>query len=369
MSGGGRVGADLARLSAIRAEVAAIFAAAGAARVELETLQPADVMLDLYGEDIRARAYLVHDPVAGELFLRPDFTVPVARLHMEQGLSPARYFYDGLVWRRQGPDADRPTEYLQAGIELIGGADPAAEEAEVFSLIRSALGGLAGSVITGDLGVIFAAIDALGASEIRKAALRRHVWRPKRFHALLDRHSRPVAQNAERRTLLSSSSAARRKAISEAGKFVGLRGEDEILARLDILDAEAAEPPLPSRDREMIEAVLAVRGPSDEALAKLRQICPRSMAPALGRMERRLDTLSARGVTPSDLPFDAAFGRSLEYYDGFVFEFRAVDPALPPLGGGGRYDALTAKLAGGSGSTAVGVVVRPEAMNMAEAGR
>lgn len=375
MSGGGRVGADLARLSAMRADIAAIFAAAGAARVELDTLQPADVMLDLYGEDIRARAYLVQDPVAGELFLRPDFTVPVARLHMEQGLSPARYSYDGLVWRRQEPEANRPTEYLQAGIELIGGLDPAAEEAEVFSLIRSALGDLADSVVTGDLGVIFAAIDALGTSEPRKAALRRHVWRPKRFHALLDRYASNEAPETARLQLLSASTAERRKAIAAAGKFVGMRGDDEILARLDTLDAEAAEPPLPAADRAMIEAVLAVREPSDQALARLRTICPRSMAPALGRMERRLDALAGKGVDPAILPFDAAFGRSLEYYDGFVFEFRSAHPALPPLGGGGRYDALTASLAGGAGasavggpgSSAVGGVVRPEAMNAAEA--
>ena len=366
ISSGGRVGADLARLSALRAEIAATFAAAGAARVEPDTLQPAEIMLDLYGEDIRARAYLVQDPLAGELFLRPDFTVPVARLHMQQGLSPARYHYDGLVWRRQEAGVDRPTEYLQAGIELIGGLDPAAEEAEVFSLIRAALGDLSASVVTGDLGVIFAAIDALTTSEIRKAALRRHVWRPKRFHALLDRYAGGAAADAARERLLAASIAERRKAIAAAGKFVGLRGEDEILARLDNLDAEAAEPPLPDDDRAMIEAVLAVRAPSDQALASLRAICPRSMAPALGRMERRLDALAGKGVEPANLPFDAAFGRSLEYYDGFVFEFRASDPALPSLGGGGRYDALTANLAGGAGSPAVGGVVRPEAMNAAE---
>ncbi len=368
MARGGRAGADLARLSAMRADIASIFDAAGAARVELETLQPADVMLDLYGEDIRARAYLVQDPVAGEQFLRPDFTVPVARLHMEQGLSPARYYYDGLVWRRQEPDVDRPTEYLQAGIELIGGADPAAEEAEVFNLIRSALGDLVDRVITGDLGVIFAAIDALSVSEVRKAALRRHVWRPKRFHALIERFANPIEPNPSRTALLSQSSVERRKVIADAGKFVGLRGEGEILERLDILDADAAEPPLSASDRAMIEAVLAVSGPSNEALAELRRICPRSMAPALGRMERRLDALAAKGIEASDLSFDATFGRSIEYYDGFVFEFRAADPALPPLGGGGRYDKLTAKLGGGAGSTAVGGVVRPEAMNAAETG-
>lgn len=368
MSGGGRVGADLARISNLRAEIAAKFADAGAARVELDTLQPADVMLDLYGEDIRARAYLVQDPVAGELFLRPDFTVPVARLHMEQGLSPARYFYDGLVWRRQEPDVDRPTEYLQAGIELIGGSDQAAEEAEVFSLIRETLGALAANVVTGDLGVIFAAIDALHTSEVRKAALRRHVWRPKRFHTLLNRYANAPAVDPARDALLSATNAERRRAIAEVGKFVGLRGEDEVLARLDVLDAESAEKPLPEDDRAMIEAVLDTRGPSSQALATLREICPRSMAPALGRMERRLDALSAKGVEVGELPFDAKFGRSLEYYDGFVFEFRAADPALPPLGGGGRYDALTSNLGAGAGSIAVGGVVRPEVMIAAEAG-
>lgn len=368
MSGGGRVGADLARISDLSADIADTFAAAGAARVELDTLQPADVMLDLYGEDIRARAYLVQDPVAGELFLRPDFTVPVARLHMEQGLSPARYFYEGLVWRRQEPDVDRPTEYLQAGVELIGGSDQASEEAEVYSLIREILGGLATSVVTGDLGVIFAAIDALHTSEVRKAALRRHVWRPKRFHALLNRYATEPAAVPMRDALLSATSAERRSAIAETGKFVGLRGEDEILARLDILEAEAAESPLPADDHLMIEAVLRTRAPSVKALTSLRDICPRSMAPALGRMERRLDALSAKGVDVDHLPFDATFGRSLEYYDGFVFEFRAADPALPPLGGGGRYDALTANLGAGAGSTAIGGIVRPEAIVAAEVG-
>ena len=92
------------------------------------------------------------------------------------------------------------------------------------------------------------------------------------------------------------------------------------------------------------------------------------MAPALGRLERRLEALAKRGVNANELPFDATFGRSLEYYDGFVFEFRAADPSIPPLGGGGRYDALTAELESAAGSTAVGGVVRPEAIIAAEAG-
>ena len=66
----------------IRAEAEAIFAAfraAGAAPVEADILQPAETFLDLYGEDVRARAYVTADPLRGEMMLRPDFTVPVAR--------------------------------------------------------------------------------------------------------------------------------------------------------------------------------------------------------------------------------------------------------------------------------------------------
>ncbi|MEM7524182.1 MAG: ATP phosphoribosyltransferase regulatory subunit, partial [Pseudomonadota bacterium] len=138
--------------------------------------------------------------------------------------------------------------------------------------------------------------------------------------------------------------------------------------------ADAAAPPLGMEEKAMIEAVLQVAGSSTDALEDLRAIAPPPMVPALDAFERRLEALAARGVEVAALAFDAAFGRRLEYYDGFVFEFRSPDPALPPLGGGGRYDALTAVLgasgadAGDGGSVAIGGMVRPEAMLAAEDG-
>ncbi|MFV0473588.1 MAG: ATP phosphoribosyltransferase regulatory subunit [Pikeienuella sp.] len=359
---GGRIGERLDELSALRARIMAQLAEAGAARVEPETLQPADLLLDLYGEDIRARAFIVQDPAAGELALRPDFTVPVARLHMAGGADPARYAYEGLVWRRQPHGSDRPGEYLQAGIELIGGADPAAEEAETFTLIAAALKGVEATPLTGDLGVILAAIAALETTAERRAALRRHVWRPAKFQALLNRFAAPPAPTPARAALIGAGREERRRAIAAAGRFVGARSEAEIQDRLQALADDAAAPPLAPEQKAMIEAVLAVKGRSDEALARLRAMDLAPMRPALDRMERRLDALAARGADAGALPFDAAFGRGLEYYDGFVFEFRSPRPALPPLGGGGRYDALTAILGGGTGAPAVGGMVRPEAL-------
>ena len=85
----------------------AIFRAAGAVAVEADILQPAEILLDLYGEDIRARAFVTRDDEA-EMMLRPDFTVPIVQLHMEGGAEPAAYSYCGPVWRRQAAGSGRP---------------------------------------------------------------------------------------------------------------------------------------------------------------------------------------------------------------------------------------------------------------------
>ena len=118
------------------------FEAAGAQVVEPPMLQSAELLLDLYGEDIRARAYVTSDALRGEQMLRPDFTVPVVQMHMAHGADPARYTYAGEVFRRQEDDPDRANEFLQVGFEVFDRADPAAADAEVFALMAEAVAGL-----------------------------------------------------------------------------------------------------------------------------------------------------------------------------------------------------------------------------------
>jgi len=86
-----------------------------------------------------------------------------------------------------------------------------------------------------------------------------------------------------------------------------------------------------------------------------------SIGPAVDGLSARLDALGARGIDVDELAFEASFGRtSMEYYDGFVFGFSSPQhPHLPPVATGGRYDALTAVLGGGTGVPAVGGVIRP----------
>jgi ATP phosphoribosyltransferase regulatory subunit len=130
---------------AIRAEAERLFAAfqaAGAVPVDADILLPAETLLDLYGEDIRARAYVTTDPLRGEMMLRPDFTVPVVQAHMAHGADPARYCYMGEVFRKQDHLGNRASEYVQVGFEVFDRAAPEAADAEVFALFRDGLAGL-----------------------------------------------------------------------------------------------------------------------------------------------------------------------------------------------------------------------------------
>ncbi len=363
---GARIGGPLGQLESEVARILAVLGSTGAVRVEPAALQPADVLLDLYGEDIRARAFVTRDEGA-EMMLRPDFTVPVARLHMDAGGDPARYVYCGPVWRRQEWGSERPREYLQAGFEVFGEGDPAERDAEVLALVTAALGAAPVEIVTGDLGLILAAIDALKTSGARKAALRRHVWRPARFHALLERYGvGHAAVQATRAGLIAAEAEGRIAALIGTGASVGRRGPDEVAARIRRLAEEAATPPLAEGEVAWIEAVLGVAGTSRAALAALRGLAEGrpGLGAAVERFAARLDAFAARGIAPEGLRFEASFGRTtLEYYDGFVFgALPCGRDDLPPVASGGRYDALTRVLGRGRGVPAVGGMIRPEAL-------
>ncbi|MFU8865500.1 MAG: ATP phosphoribosyltransferase regulatory subunit [Rhodobacterales bacterium] len=347
--------------SAIRDEalrLRALFEAAGAQVMDPPILQPAGILLDLYGEDIRGRAYVTSDAVRGEQMLRPDFTVPVVQTHMAHGAEPARYTYAGEVFRRQEDFPDRDNEYFQTGYEVFDRTDPAAADAEVFALIREALGDLPLRAATGDIGILAAAVEGLETTPSRKAALRRHIWRPRRFRALLDRYAGRAPVPETRSALLASADP-----LADCAPLIGLRDRTEIAARVEALRADAAAPPISENEVALLDAILSVRETLPFALEHLRDISVDmpAIAPAVARLEARVDALAARGIPVDTLEFEASYGRtSMEYYDGFVFGFYAAGRSdLPPIATGGRYDALTRVLGQGAEIPAVGGVIRP----------
>ncbi|WP_415182948.1 ATP phosphoribosyltransferase regulatory subunit [Phaeovulum sp.] len=336
--------------------ILAAFRDFGAIEVEADILQPADVLLDLYGEDIRGRAYVTADPLRGEMMLRPDFTVPVVQAHMAEGAEPARYCYLGEVFRKQDHRGSaRVAEYFQAGFEVFDRTDPEAADAEVFARFSQLLAPLRLSAAIGDIGLLMDAVRGLDTLSARKAALLRHIWRPMRFQALLNRYAGVTPVPPTRAALLRGDPVAK-------APWVGLRSKDEMQARIAALKADAEAEPIAARDVALLDQLFAIKAPAPQALTRLQDLAATmpSIAPAVARLGRRLAALTARGVDLAAVIFDASHGRTtLEYYDGFVFSFTAADPALPPVASGGRYDALTAVLGQGRSIPAVGGVIRP----------
>jgi ATP phosphoribosyltransferase regulatory subunit len=150
-----------AALAAIREALGA-----GAERVDAPILQPLGLLLDLAGEAMRARLFVVQAEGGSEACLRPDFTVAVARQHIARGEPAGRYFYEGPAFRAS-TRADQPEEFVQMGLELFAPADaPAvAHDAEIAGLAwrAAAAGGREDlSLWLGDVGLFAAFIESLG---------------------------------------------------------------------------------------------------------------------------------------------------------------------------------------------------------------
>ncbi len=373
MLGRPRTGSAQADLNDALALLAGLFGGARYESLSPPYLFRADTLIDVYGEELRPRAFIFPDLGRGnELVLRPDFTVPVAQAHADRGWDQnAAYSYQGPVFRSQPQGQQRPVEYTQAGIERFGDADAAAADAAVFVLLHRALAALGigrPQATIGDLSIPFALLDALDMPARRRAALRRHFWRPARFQALLTRAQTPAHPSPGRKALLAT--AGDDNAIGDlmenAGEPLGLRDAADIAARTAALIAEAEEPPMPAADAALIADLLSVKGPANQVAARLTGLSEAAeidLSDAIGRYERRLAAIEAEGIPLDDLTFDATFGRNLEYYDGFVFEMRrSGDGDHPPLSGGGRYDALTVRLGADEPVPAVGGMIRPEAV-------
>lgn len=351
--------------------LARLFHEAGADALDLPMLYPAEDLLDLYGEDLRTRAFVQGDVERGDaLCLRPDFTVPVALAHREGGWArEAAYSYAGPVFRRQPSDADRPVEYLQAGIERFGAPEIAVADAQVFVTLHGglqAMGVAAPEATIGDLSIVLAVLDALEMPAHRRAALKRHLWRPHRFQDLLRRACHPSEPSADRQLALTAGAGERRALMRSAGEVVGIRDTDDVSARLEALALQQSEPLMPERDAALVSDLLAIKGPAPGAAGRIRALTEGAgvdISTALTRFETRLALLLEQGCREASLTFDAGFGRTLEYYDGFVFELRAPGgEAHPPLAGGGRYDAMTVRLGAESPVPAIGGIIRPEAV-------
>ena len=359
---------------ALAASVRGGFEKAGYAPVSAPALQPADIFLDMSGEDIRRRMYVFTDPAGDELCLRPELTIPVCRLYLEEGGGTKKLCSVGPVYRYQQRGSAKLREFTQAGVEWLDAADAEVADAEVMVLGARALAeaGLKEyDVAMGDLALFDALIDALDLPPGWRSRLKRHFWRPDYFRELLDRLAKGDAgeEAGDRQALISAiaglDDAQAKDVIEDVLKLAGIapvggRTVEEVAERL-IEQAELASSSVPKAAAELISEVLAVSGRPQEGIACVRKLAEGagvSIEPAIARFERRLDLSAKAGFDLSRAHFATGFGRNMAYYTGFVFEFRV--PALEQdsmICGGGRYDGLLSALGSEKPVPAVGCAV------------
>ena len=342
----------------------ALFERDGYVRVEPPILQPSDVFIDLSGEDIRRRMFATQDADGHELCLRPDYTIPVCRWHLDEGAAaPAGYSYLGPVFRlRRGETG----EFLQAGIESVGRPDRSAADAEVLSLALEGLAmfGISPLVKLGDMGLLGAVIDALGIAPAMKRRVMRAIVSGRGLDDFGEADAGPgLTEHAGLLAAIEGQDARAVRAfvediISIAGiARVGGRSAGEIAERFL---ARAANPSgaLPEEARQVLRRYLGIAGDPDSAASIIRALgrdAGLDIGAALDAFEERTGFMATLGLDVSTFDFAADFARNLDYYTGVIFEIR--DARLPDgqlVVGGGRYDRLLQHLGAAGAIPAVG---------------
>ena len=356
-------------LDAIRAP----FLLANARPTDAPVLQPLGLLLDLAGEAMRSRLFVVSGDAGEEACLRPDFTVAVARQHLAAGDGAGRYLYEGKAFRVAPRGSDRAEEFLQIGIEAFEAGDPVAADAEIAALAwaSSVAGGRSDlTLLLGDVSLFGAFVDSLGLTPPLGARLKRAFTKPRQLRIELEGGGdAPSGEQSRIAALLAGLPEAEASAVlqelwSLAGiEPVGGRRPAEIAHRLvekaetaqaGRLDAEQAAKvraflAVSDRPDAALDAIAALAGPNDERLKA-----------AIAGWRQRLLGMAARGAPLDKATLAAAFGRAFGYYDGFLFEVRSS--ALGderPVAAGGRYDGLPARLGVSANTGAVGCMVRP----------
>lgn len=358
----------------ILARIRAPLLEAGAEVLDAPTVQPLGQLLDLAGETLRERLFIIQGEGGEEACLRPDFTIAAARAFVAAGAPSARYFYEGHAFRVAPRGASRAEEFLQLGLEVFEPGDPAIQDADTAAIAwrAAAAGGRDDLTLTlGDVALFSAFIESLELSPALRSRLERSFSSPRRLWAELSvGGAEPAGRRGDRLDNLlgdlSESEAA--EALEEIWRLSGIqavggRSALEIVHRLRERAAIAKAPHLTTDQAEPIRQFLAIGDRPATALRAISRLAgsgDRRLRVGLEAWERRLDALLGKDVPPQAMIFSAAFGRAFGYYDGALFEIRSA--ALgddQPVAAGGRYDTLPARLGGTASVGAVGCMVRP----------
>src|SRR6266568_4559511 len=160
---------DDGRLRRLESRLRAGFERFGYQGLQTPIIEPLELFLRKSGDEIVARMYSFSH-WNRRLCLRPELTASVMRAFVDDlqghGL-PLRLHYAGPSFRYERPSRGRSRQFTQVGIELIGGAGPAAD-AEVLHLACAGLESVGIKryrLVIGHLGAALQLLSQLGMSD------------------------------------------------------------------------------------------------------------------------------------------------------------------------------------------------------------
>jgi ATP phosphoribosyltransferase regulatory subunit len=284
---------EAAQRLAVTAAVSDRFAGYGYRAVETPAVEEYATLQTGAGSSLDRTAFRMVDLDGSLLALRPEMTLPIARLaasRLSGETGPQRLCYAADVYREQASLRGEARQFTQLGVELLG-VNGASSDAEVVCVLVDALtaAGLVDFTVgVGTVAVLRALIDS---------ALAGPAWADELLAAA---HSRNLVA------------------------FDALAGADTV----DAVVGDA------------LRTVVRIAG-GREAIAECREAADVvGCAGSLDALEAMWDLLEAAGVADR-VRVDFGILRSFDYYTGLILEAYAPGLGLP-LGGGGRYDDVLA---------------------------
>ena len=282
---------EAAEREAVAFRIAETLSAWGYGLVETPVVEDL-AALEAAAGPLQGTAFRLIDLDGRLLALRPDMTVPIARLvasRLVGDAGPFRFRYGAQVFREHESLRGQAREFTQVGVELVGEVGPAAD-AEVVSLL-------------------VAALETSGLPEFTVALGTVAV-----LHAIVSAAQAPAAW----------------------GKAVLSAAHDRNLVGLDALARELGD----SAAARALRAVPRIRGGRaaiEECRAVTRGLACEATLDELAETWRLIEVAGAA----ERVVVDFSVMRSFDYYTGMVAEAYAPGLGLP-LGGGGRYDGVLA---------------------------
>ncbi|TCJ20210.1 ATP phosphoribosyltransferase regulatory subunit [Rubrobacter taiwanensis] len=277
------------RLRAVQAKIRERFRLFGFREVVTPVLEYAEVIEE---PRLRDAAFKLFDTDNQTLLLRPEMTTPIARLvsrRLRNLPPPYKLSYVLPAYRRAGVGRGQNAELYQAGVEVVGSADPQAD-AEVISLL----------------------VDVLQSAGLEDFAV---ALGQRRFYG---GYLKRAAPEAEARVL-------------------------QALADKDLVEVDALSRSLPDAAAAGVREIPRLVGPASDAaiLEAAARYAVGEAEPALENLRRVLEHLEAHGCLERIILDFGLIGR-LGYYTGTVFEAYAAGLGFT-LAGGGRYDDLLSR--------------------------